>query len=320
MPESVTPQLYRRRMVAEPGIDPTFEPGLDPGFNEAQQRPLSPPAHLSPSSMGTFTSCPLSFRFSYLERLPESPSAPASKGTLVHLALQYLMWRPAAERTLPAALHDLDRARAQLEAHAEFADLDLTDDEWAEFHAQAEVLVRRYFEMEDPRTVRVLGVELRVAATTDDGVTIRGIIDRLELDEDGELIVTDYKTGTAPNEGWEQRSMAGVHVYSFLCERMFGRRPARVQLLYLSGPEKIVTRATDQSLRGAEVKSNAVMRAIRVACTRHDFRPRASALCAFCSFREFCPEFGGEPGRAAPVLHARQAEHEGQPQLPLVIV
>ena len=180
--------------------------------------------------------------------------------------------------------------------------------------------MRRYFELEDPRSVRVLGVELRVAATTADGVTIRGIIDRLELDENDELVVTDYKTGSAPNEGWEQRSMAGVHVYSLLCEKMFGRRPSRVQLLYLSSPEKIETRATDVSVRGVEVKSNAVMRAIRVACSRHDFRPRASALCAFCSFREFCPEFGGDPAHAAPVLQARQAEREGRPQLPLVIV
>ncbi len=114
--------------------------------------------------------------------------------------------------------------------------------------------------------------------------------------------------------------MAGVHVYSLLCERMFGRRPARVQLLYLSTPEKIVTRATDQSLRGVEVKSNAVMRAIRVACTATTSGRARRALCAFCSFREFCPEFGGEPGKAAPVLLARQAEREGRPQLPLVIV
>ena len=57
------------------------------------------------------------------------------------------------------------------------------------------MLVRRYFEIEDPRTVQVLGVELRVSATTEDGVIIRGIIDRLELDADGELVVTDYKTG-----------------------------------------------------------------------------------------------------------------------------
>jgi putative RecB family exonuclease len=292
-------------MQAEPTVEPLGHPV---------------PVSLSPSSMGTFTSCPLSFRFSYIERLPEPPSAPASKGTLVHLALQHLMWRPPAERTIEAALLDLDRARAELEAHPEFAELELTEEEWAGFHADAAVLVRRYFEMEDPTAVRVLGVELRVSATTSEGVTIRGIIDRLELDADGELVVTDYKTGSAPSEGWEQQSMAGVHVYSLLCERMFGRRPARVQLLYLSRPERIVTAPSDQSLRGVEVKSGAVMRAVRTACARDDFRPRTSALCSYCSFQEFCPAYGGNPELARPTLLARQAEREGRPQLPFVFV
>jgi putative RecB family exonuclease len=135
---------------------------------------LPMPRSLSPSSMSTFTSCPLSFRFSYIEKLPEPPSAPASKGTLVHLALQHLMWRPAAERTLDNALADLERARAELEADAEFSQLTLSDEEWESFHADAEVLLRRYFELEDPRTITVLGVELRVSAETDDGVVIRG--------------------------------------------------------------------------------------------------------------------------------------------------
>jgi putative RecB family exonuclease len=319
MPEAVTGRLYLRNVEFNEGEPGTGGTG-DASWNVTGERTLVAPPHLSPSSMGTFTSCPLAFRFSYLERLPESPTPPACKGTLVHLALQHLLWRPPADRTLDAALADLQRARRELSEYGEFLELDLEPEEWDIFYAEAEELVRRYFEMEDPRAVRVLGVELRVAATTDDGVTIRGIIDRLELDEDGELVVTDYKTGSAPNEGWEQRSMAGVHIYSLLCEKLFGRRPARVQLLYLSSQEKIVTRSTDQSLRGAEVKSNAVMRAVRGACTRHDFRPRASALCAFCSFREFCPEFGGEPSKAAPVLLARQAEREGRPQLPLAIV
>ena len=278
------------------------------------------PISLSPSSMGTFTSCPLAFRFSYIERLPEPPSAPASKGTLVHLALQYLMWRPPAERTLEAALKDLDRAVADVADDPEFSELELTDEERVAFHSDAEKLVRRYFDMEDPTTVRVLGVELRVSAKTADGVTIRGVIDRLELDEDGELVVTDYKTGSAPSEGWEQKSLAGVHVYSMLCERVFGRRPARIQLLYLSRPERIMFTPNDQSLRGVEVKTGAVMKAVRAACARDDFRPRASALGACCSFREFCPEFGGRPDLARPTLLARQAERDGQPQLPLVFV
>jgi putative RecB family exonuclease len=99
---------------------------------------------------------------------------------------------------------------------------------------------------------------------------------------------------------------------------VFGRRPARVQLLYLSKPERIVTSPSDQSLRGVELKTGAVMKAVRSACARDDFRPRASALCSFCSFREFCPEFGGRPDLARPTLLERQAAREGRPQLPLV--
>jgi putative RecB family exonuclease len=268
--------------------------------------------------MGTFTSCPLAFRFSYLERLPEPPSAPASKGTLVHLALQHLMWRPSEDRTIDAALADLDRARAELAADAEFSGLQLSDEEWGTFHRDAEVLLRRYFELEDPTTVKPIGIELFVRAELPGGVVVRGIIDRLELDENGDLVVTDYKTGSAPGEGWEQRSLAGVHVYSLLCERVFGRRPARVQLLYLSRPERIVAHSNDQMIRGVEVKSAALMQAIRTACERNDFRARPSALCDFCSFREFCPAWGGDPSQAAMVMLARKAEADGRPQLPLV--
>jgi putative RecB family exonuclease len=307
-------------MTAEEILDGARElPTLaDPVVQLETEPTHAVPFSLSPSSMGTFTSCPLAFRFGYIERLPEPPSAPASKGTLVHLALQHLMWRPAPERTLEAALADLSRAEAEVAADPEFAYLDLTAEEREKFHSDADVLVRRYFEMEDPRDIRVLGVELRVMAETTAGVKIRGIIDRLELDENDELVVTDYKTGSAPSEGWEQKSMAGVHIYSLLCEKMFGRRPARVQLLYLSKPERIITAPSDQSLRGVDVKTNAVMQAVRQACKRDDFRPRTSALCNYCNFQEFCPEFDGQPDLARPTLLARQAEREGRPQLPLV--
>lgn len=256
------------------------------------------PYSLSPSSISAFKECPLAFRFSYLERLPEPPSAPASKGTLVHRALELLMCRPPDDRTIDAALADLDRARAELAAHPEFAELQLTDDEWAAFHADAEQLVHRYFELEDPTSVHPIGLELKLEARVG-GARMRGIIDRLDLDADGELVVTDYKTGGVPSEQWENRSLGGVTIYAVLCEQMLGRRPARVQLLYLQKPEAIISIPTEQKAAGVAQRTTALWRAIETACARDDFRPHPSKLCDYCAFRDYCPAFGGDPEMAA---------------------
>ena len=84
------------------------------------------PHGLSPSSFSAFKDCPLAFKFSYLDRLPQPPSAAASKGTLVHRALELLMLRPPQDRTLPNALADLERGRAQLADDPDFTELELT--------------------------------------------------------------------------------------------------------------------------------------------------------------------------------------------------
>jgi putative RecB family exonuclease len=256
------------------------------------------PVGLSPSSVSAFRDCPLAFRFAYVDRLPEPPSAPASKGTLVHRALELLMCRAPGDRTLDAALADLDRARAEMTDHPDLAGLELTDAEWAAFHADAELLVRRYFELEDPSTVRPIGLELKLTASLE-RLTLRGIIDRLELDADGELVVTDYKTGSVPTERYEGKSLAGVHVYAMLCEQMLGRRPARVQLYYLAKPEAIIAVPTEQTVKGVTMRTTALWSTIARACARDDFRPSPGRLCDFCTFKPYCPAHGGDPVEAA---------------------
>lgn len=255
------------------------------------------PRGLSPSAFGAFKSCPLAFKFSYLDRLPQPPSAPASKGTLVHRALERLMLRRAEDRTIGAALEDLASARADLAADADFTDLVLTEDEWDAFHAEAELLVHRYFELEDPTTVRPIGLELRLSATVG-SVQLRGIIDRLELVENDELVITDYKTGSVPGERHELQRLAGVHMYALMVEQMLGKRPVRVQLLYLSKPEAIIATPSEQSVAGVARKSQALWSAIESSCARGDFRPHPGPLCNYCSYQAYCPAFGGDPALA----------------------
>lgn len=255
---------------------------------------LELPTSLSPSKVTAFQDCALAFRFSAIDHLPEPPSVPAVKGTLVHRALELLFCRPAHLRSPEAAQECLLEAMAELAVDPEFVDLGLDDRAAAAFLADASTMVERYFRLEDPTTIAPIGLELRLEVRLDD-LLLRGIIDRLELDDDGKLVVTDYKTGRAPSEQQERARLGGVHFYAYMCERLFGQRPARIQLVYLgSQPQVITAIPTEQSVRGLERKVTAIWSAVERACAQENFAPKPSKLCDWCAFRAYCPAVGGD--------------------------
>lgn len=252
------------------------------------------PTSLSPSKVSSFKDCALAFRLSNIDRVPEPPSPHAAKGTLVHRALQLLMWEEEpANRTEGAAMEKLARAVREILDGEEYAALGLPADEREEFVEDAAQLIRNYFTLEDPGAVRVMGTELRMSVSVGT-LKLSGIIDRLELDESGDLVVTDYKTGKAPRATHEQSRLGGVHFYAYLCEQVLGRRPARVQLLHLREPIAISTTPSDQTIRGLHQQTVAIWSAVEQACEREDFRPRPGRLCDFCAYHEYCPAMGGD--------------------------
>jgi len=221
------------------------------------------PMSLSPSRVSSFTSCPMQFRFSSIERLPEPPGVATTKGTIVHRALELLFVRPAVDRTTDALATDMATALDEYRTHPDYVGLRLDGDAIETFDRDCHALVDKYFAMEDPTAVREIGLELWMEAPVGD-LTLRGIIDRLELDPDGELVVTDYKTGRAPSGNYEQKSLAGVHFYSFLCEAVFGRRPAKIRLMYLASGETIETATkVDSLLKENMVRDVAEIRRMR---------------------------------------------------------
>src|SRR5580700_6808703 len=124
---------------------------------------LAVPRTLSPSKASAFTDCPLAFRFSIIDRLPEPPSPAAVKGTLVHAALERLFWdHVAGQRTMDAGLSSLAAAWEAIQDDPEFVGLELDAEGAAAFLADAEVLVRNYFRIEDPNEVRTVGVEMGI--------------------------------------------------------------------------------------------------------------------------------------------------------------
>jgi len=266
---------------------------------------LTLPRSLSPSKLAAFKDCPLAFRFAAIDKLPEAPSPATLKGTLVHGALERLFWNHGrGERSRQAAHRALAEAWEVLQEDAELAALDLDDAGRQAFVADAATLVDGYLRLEDPDAVDAVGVELTLEAEVG-GLFLRGIVDRLDVTPDGEFVVVDYKTGRVPSVLQEQQRLGGVQFYALLCEQVLGRRPSKVRLMYLREPVIIEAAPSDQALRGTRLRTAAVWHAIERACELEDFRPRPSALCNWCSFKEYCPAYGGDPalaGTAEPVL------------------
>ena len=264
------------------------------------------PTSLSPSRVESFLSCPLAFRFASIEKLPDPPTVATTRGSLVHRALELLFVNPAAERTPEALARSTESAIIEYHSDPDFTQLALGQAEVEKFDQECRALAANYLEMEDPTKVRDIGLELRLEASVGE-LTLRGIIDRLELNDDGELVVTDYKTGRAPSQNYERKSLSGVHFYSFLCESIFGKRPAAIRLMYLKSGETITAIPTEQSSKFLTTRTNAVWKAVTTACERDDFRPKQGALCNFCAYQRWCPAFGGDPSLAkleAPLMLA----------------
>ena len=91
-----------------------------------------------------------------------------------------------------------------------------------------------------------------------------------------------------------------MHFYSFLCEQVFGRRPAVIRLIYLRSGETIEATPSEQSVRFITTRTTAVWQAVERACTHRRLQVRGpGARCDFCSFQRWCPSFGGDPELAA---------------------
>ena len=135
---------------------------------------------LSPSRAGDFMSCPLLFRYRTIDRLPEGSSPDAVRGTLVHQVLEEIFDLPAAERT-PAAAHRLLepawRQLQQMSRQAREVAATLDEPAWLD---SAHTVLDRWFTLEDPTRLEPADREVFVEATLDSGLSLRGIVDRLD--------------------------------------------------------------------------------------------------------------------------------------------
>ncbi|MFF9557594.1 RecB family exonuclease [Streptomyces albus] len=291
----------------------------------------TPPTSLSPSRAADFMQCPLLYRFRVIDKLPEKPSAAATRGTVVHAVLERLFDTPAAERSpgraramvagewerLLAKRPELaqlfaDGAGRPEEGSADGADpaggtgggagadgegagAPVDTARLAQWLAEAEALVERWFTLEDPTRLEPAERELFVEARLESGLRLRGIIDRVDVAPTGEVRIVDYKTGKAPRPEYADGPLFQMKFYALVLWRLRGVVPRRLQLVFLGSGDVLTYDPDEGDLRATERKLLALWDAISRATETGDWRPKPGKLCDWCDHQAHCPEFGGTP-------------------------
>lgn len=253
-------------------------------------------ASLSPSRASDFKTCPLLYRLRSIDRIPQKPTEATARGTLVHSVLERLFDLPAAERTLDAARTLVEPAWQELStAEPEIGALFESPDDLATWLSSADGLLDGYFALEDPTRLEPASREELVEAVLDDGLRLRGFVDRLDVAPTGDIRVVDYKTGAAPREAFEAKALFQLKFYALVIWRTRGVVPRRLRLLYLRDREVLDYTPDADELQRFERTLQAIWTAIERSLEAKEFRPNRSRLCDWCDHQALCPEFGGTP-------------------------
>jgi RecB family exonuclease len=246
------------------------------------------------------------------------------KGRYLHAILEHLFREIPAERTIERARTFFGRADESVLTDEVKADLDFSENTAAKLRAETEALLEQYFAMEDPTTVRLglvgdaPAVELALDATIDDA-PLYGILDRLDEDADGNLVIVDYKTGATPrpdyeneafanaaidyeneafanaaidyeNEAfanaaidYENEAFANAAIYVALCEARLQRTPVAIRLLYVASGVTLERLSNDVFPSARTKAATQAWGRIRAAYGRGNFVPTPSPRnCRFC--------------------------------------
>jgi RecB family exonuclease len=234
---------------------------------------------LSYSSINTYETCPAKYRFQYEERLPTAPSPALSFGDSLHQALHRFHARPVpVAPSLAELLEMLDEVWVS-DGYADPA-------EEATYRDHARQVLAQYHR-ENAAAYRIpAALEFRFEIEIE-GVTLSGVIDRMDRIPGGGYEIIDYKTNRRlpPRERIDRDLQ--LSIYHLAAREVWGIEPERLTLYYLLPNQRMSTARTRQDLD--ELRRKIATVAERISAGR--FEPRQNPLCDWCEFQARCPLF-----------------------------
>ncbi len=257
---------------------PARQPAL-PARPSLTDRPLS----LSFYQVNDYLDCPAKYRYGHVIRIPTPPSHAMVYGRALHAAVQAFHRHQMAGRAM--SLEDL---HAALDANWESVGFLTREHEEARRTAGREALARFWNEQQsDPARPTAIEADFSFQLGRD---RVRGRYDRVDVEADGRVVITDYKSSDVRDPGTaarRARESLQLSIYALAHEAQHGKLPEELSLHFLESGLVGRSEPTEKRLERAQEK--VLMAAEGIRAQRFDATPQPMR-CGFCPFREICPD------------------------------
>lgn len=256
----------------QPALEPSpaLPAGASPDVEET-------PVRLSYSSISSYELCPLQYRFRYVDGLPSRRTPALAFGESLHVALRKFHAQPVpVPPSVEQLLAYLDESWDGSPYTSEQEERSYRD------HAREVLTAYHRANARDFRLPVALEQRFRIDI---DGVTVSGVIDRMDRHADGSYEIIDYKTSRRlPPRRFVEDDLQ-LSIYYLAAWEVWGIRPDRLTLYFLLPGQPVTVTRTPADAEATRARVAEVAARIKAG----EFSPRENRLCDWCDYQARCP-------------------------------
>lgn len=253
---------------------------------------------ISKTHMQTYLMCPRKFYFQYVVNLPwEFTPASLPFGKALHAAvaffygtLQHKGWKP----DLPSVIAEFKAVWQNETARCEVVFTSSTEES---MEGLGTALLQSFYEQVKPRTIEAIEYPFSVPVYDPDGgrpldFTLVGIIDLIESDEEGNLIISELKTSAKRYADSQGENQLDGLIYAYALDQLGFRTADNRTLIRYDVLVKTKTPAFQQAYFNKEAgdyrRLTRWIKEILQALDRGAFYPNFGWSCKQCQFKKTC--------------------------------
>ncbi len=243
------------------------------------------PVRLSYSRVDTYRTCPLKYRFGYVDALPQLPSPDLSFGSSVHAALE-AWWTQKLPQPPPVDV----LLQGLYEGWETDGFAGTERDEQLRWYRHAQDVVRRHHQRFAADYVPAVACEAYFELDLGSDVQVVGVIDHVARTPSGGLGIVDWKTNKRAKTRADVRGSLQLAIYALAAVELWGHDPEWVALDFVVPGVRVTVAREDIDVGAAREAILTTAELVRAEA----FAPTPNRLCGWCDYRSLCPAFEGD--------------------------